>query len=78
MSREYYTKNLSDVNHNSRPSRRAPRKTFAQRNNAAGARNCSCPGCNNHLTRLEELNAQLAAECDRLRRLLAEPKKEVA
>jgi hypothetical protein len=29
-------------------------------------RPCLCPGCNRHITRLEEINAQLAQECDRL------------
>lgn len=27
---------------------------------------CIYPGCNQHITRLEEFNAQLAWECDRL------------
>ena len=29
-------------------------------------RGCECPGCNRHISRLEEFNAQLARECDRL------------
>jgi hypothetical protein len=31
---------------------------------------CSCPGCQRHIARLEDLNAQLARENDRLRREL--------
>ncbi len=31
-------------------------------------RGCDCPGCNFHIARLEEMNSQLAQECDRLRR----------
>jgi hypothetical protein len=31
-------------------------------------RGCECPGCNFHIARLEEMNSQLAQECDRLRR----------
>jgi uncharacterized paraquat-inducible protein A len=33
---------------------------------------CQCPGCRAHVQRLEELNRQISAECDRLRRELAE------
>jgi hypothetical protein len=29
---------------------------------------CTCPGCQRHIARLEELNKQLAVEVDRLRR----------
>jgi hypothetical protein len=29
---------------------------------------CACRGCNFHVARLEEMNSQLAQECDRLRR----------
>lgn len=35
-------------------------------------RGCACADCNWHIIRLEEFNAQLARECDRLRRELAE------
>jgi hypothetical protein len=36
---------------------------------------CACPGCQRHINRLEELNAQLARENDRLHRELREGKR---
>ena len=36
---------------------------------------CACPGCRQHVARLEEFNAQLARENDRLRRELGEGKR---
>jgi hypothetical protein len=33
---------------------------------------CGCPGCTAHVTRLEELNRQLALEVDRLRQAARE------
>jgi hypothetical protein len=36
---------------------------------------CACPGCRHHVARLEELNAQLSREVDRLSRDLGEEKR---